>query len=75
MVVGKNGEVLGDVLNRVNEGAKVAGAMNRIWKVRSLGINVKKMMYESIVVSTVLYGADTWGLNASEKIRLNVMEM
>ena len=73
MVVGKNGEVLGDVLNRVNEGAKVAGAINRIWKVRSLGI--KKMMYESIVVPTVLYGADTWGLNASEKMRLNVMEM
>ena len=52
--VGKNGGVTEDVKSRVNEGAKVSGAMNRIWKCRSLGINVKRMMYERIVVPTVL---------------------
>ena len=44
------------MLNRVNEGAKVADAMSKIWRVRSLGINVKRMMYERIAVPTVLYG-------------------
>ena len=74
-IVSKNGGVSEDVISRVNEGAKVSGAMNRIWRVRSLGVNVKRMMYESIVVPTVLYGAETWGLNVREKRRLNVMEM
>ena len=74
-IVGKNGGVSEDVISRVNEGAKVSGAMNRIWRVRSLGVNVKRMMYERIVVPTVLYGAETWGLNVREKRRLNVMEM
>ena len=54
----------------MNEWAKVLGAMNRIWKAGSLGADVKRMMYERIVVLTVLYGAETWGLNAREKRRL-----
>ena len=36
---------------------------------------MKRMMYERIVVPTVLYGAETWGLNVREKRRLDVMEM
>ena len=32
-------------------------------------------MYERIGVPTVVYGAETWCLNAREKRRLNVMEM
>ena len=52
----------------------MAGAMSRVKRVRSLGINVKKMMYESIVVPTVLYGAETWGLNEKE-IKCNRNEM
>ena len=74
-IVGKNGGAVEDVISRVNEGAKVSGAMSRLWKVRSVGVNVKKMMYERIVVPTVLYGAETWGLNVREKRRLDVMEM
>ena len=41
------------MLNRVNEGAKVAEALRRVWRVRSLGINVKRVAYERIVVLNV----------------------
>ena len=51
----KNGGVVEYVISTVNEGAKVSSAMSRIWKVRSFGINVKRMMYERIVVPTVVY--------------------
>ena len=51
--------VEGDVFSRVNERAKMAGAMSRVWRVRSLDINVKSMMYERIVVQTAMYGAET----------------
>ena len=46
--------------SRVNEGAKVLGALSRIWKVGSFGIGVKRMMCERIVVPTVIYGAEAW---------------
>ena len=40
--------------------------MNRIWKVGSLGTDVKRMMYEKIVVPNVLYGAENFGLKAKK---------
>ena len=53
----------------------MSGVMKRLWKVRYLGVNVKRMMYESIVLPCVLYGADTLGLEEREHKRLNVMEI
>ena len=49
--------------------------MKRIWKVGSLGIDFKRMKYERIAVPTLLYRAETLGLKAREKRRLNVMEI
>ena len=47
------------MISRVNEWAKVADAMSKwIWRLRfrSLGVDVKRMRYERIMVSTWLYG-------------------
>ena len=43
----------------MNEGAKVSGALNKKWKVGSFGMGIKRMMYERILVPTVVYGAVT----------------
>ena len=56
-IVSKNGDVVDDVISRVNERSKVSGALSKIWRVGSFGIGVKKIMYERIVVPTVIYGA------------------
>ena len=59
-IIGKNEGVVEDVIGRVNEEAKVSGAMNRLCKVRPLGVNAKRMMYERLVVPSALHGAKTW---------------
>ena len=56
-IIGKNRSVVEDVISGVNGGAKVSGAMSRIWKFGSFGINVKRMMNERMVVPTAVYGA------------------
>jgi hypothetical protein len=38
-------------------------------------MHAKRVLYEGVVVPTVLYGAETWGLRAEERRRLNVFEM
>ena len=73
-IVSKNGGVVEDVISRVNEGAKVSGALSRIWRVGSFGIGVKRMMYERIVVPTVIYGAEARCLKEGKKRGLNVFE-
>ena len=47
-IIAKIGGVVEDLIGRVIEGAKVSGALNRLWKVWSLGVNVKITMYERI---------------------------
>ena len=74
-VIAANGVVEADVLHRVNEGCKVLGAFEGVMKNRRLGMNVKKVLYEKVVVLTVMYGSESWGMKVTERQKLNVFEM
>ena len=52
-----NGGVEVDVRHRVNEGCKALGALKGVMENRGLGMNVKKVLYEKVVVPTVMYGS------------------
>ncbi len=49
--------------------------MKRVFKCRSLEINAKRRLNERGVVLMALFGAETWNIGASERRRLNVMQM
>ena len=53
-LIAANGGVEADVRHRVNEGCKVLGALKGVMKNIGLGMNVKKVLYEKVVVSTVM---------------------
>ena len=40
-----------------------------------LGINAKKCLYEGVIASTVLYGAEAWGIRSAERRKVNIFEM
>ena len=50
----------------------MAGAMSRGWRAMFLGTNMKRMMYERIVVPIVLCEEETCCLNATQNRRLSV---
>ena len=58
-VIAANGGVEADVCHRVNERCKVLGALKGVIKNRGLGMNVKKVLYEKVVVPTVMYGSES----------------
>ena len=70
-----DGGVIMEVKQRVNEAGRVLGGMKRVWNSRYLGMKAKRLLYEGVVVPTALYAAETWGLRAAERRRLDVMEM
>ena len=70
-----NGGVEADVRHRVNEGCKVLGALKGVMKNRGLGMNVKKVLFEKVVVPTLMYGSESWGMKVTERQKLNVFEM
>ena len=74
-VIAANGGVEADVCHRVNEGCKELGALKVVMKNRGLGMNVKKVLYEKVVVPTVIYGSESWGMKVIERQKLNVFEM
>ena len=74
-VIAANGGVEADVHHRVNEACKVLGALKGVMKNRGLGMNVKKVLYEKVVVPTVMYGSESWGMKVIERQKLNVFEM
>ena len=75
LVIAANGELEADVHHRVNEGCKVFGALKGIMKNRGLGMNVKKVLYEKVIVPNVMYGSESWGMKVTERQKLNVFEI
>ena len=74
-IISANGGVEADVSHRVNEGCKVFGAMNGVIRNRGLEMAVKKTLYEKVIVPTVTYGSELWGMKERERQKLNVFEM
>lgn len=70
-----DGGVKGDVCMRIQEGVKAFGAMKKVWNERNVTLEVKRELYERIVVPTVMYGSETWAMRAEEKNKLDVTEM
>ena len=42
---------------------------------RGLRLKAKKCLYEGVIVSMALYGAEPWGMRSAEKRKVNVLEM
>ncbi|XP_068245260.1 uncharacterized protein [Palaemon carinicauda] len=74
-VVVANNEVEADVNQRVNEGCKVLGAVKGMIENRRLGMNVKRVLYEKVVVPTVMYGSELCGMKVTQGQKLKAFEM
>ena len=74
-VIAANDRAEADVRHKVNEGCNVLGALKGVLKNRGLGMNDKKVLYEKVVVPTVMYGSESWGMEVTERQKLNVFEM
>ena len=64
-----------DVVHRMNEGYKAWGALKSVLSNRGLGKKAKKCLYEGLIASTALYGAEAWGMKSAERRKVNVLEM
>jgi len=49
--------------------------LNTIWKSRDVSTATKIKLFKALVISTLLYGCETWTLNAEMEKRLQAFEM
>ena len=55
---------------RIRKAASVFGRLVNIWKSKNISLAVKTRLYESLVISTLLYGAESWPLSVTQMKKL-----
>jgi len=59
----------------LTQARKIIGALNGIWWSKNITRNREKMIYNSMVKSVLIYGAETWNLYEDDRRRINATEM
>ena len=59
----------------MNDGYRAWGALKSVLSNRGMGMKAKRCLYEGVIVPTVLYGAEAWGIRSVERRKVNVLEM
>ena len=49
--------------------------MAKLWKENIIFREVKRELYERVVIPTVVYGSDTWALSGQVRRKMEVCEM
>jgi len=64
-----------DVERRIGLARGIWQALGKIWSSKEMGRPTKVRMYETLVLSALLYNSETWTLKETQKQRLRVFEM
>jgi hypothetical protein len=71
----KDGRDAKNIRHRVTQARKVIGKLNWVWWSKNIIRNRKKMIYNSMVKSVLIYGSETWSLCEDDRRRINAAEM
>ena len=71
----KNDTMESEIRERVIQGRRAIGELGSVIRGRSLSIEVKKNLRESIVLPTLSYGSEMWKWNTSDQSKIRAVEM
>lgn len=74
-VLGKHGEMDGEIRTRAVKGRSALGALGRIMRGRSVSMEVKRGLRNSILLPKLTYGSEAWTWNAAQQSRIRAVEM
>jgi hypothetical protein len=69
------GETTLETEKRISGGRRVIGTLNSVLWSRTILHKTKKLMYQALVQSILLYGAETWTPNTQQGKKLLATEM
>ncbi len=64
-----------DVKRRIGLANGVVQSLDKIWRAKDISVKTKVRVYETLVLSLLLYNSETWALKEETKRRLLVFEM
>ena len=71
-IISKDGEPSAEIDSRIAKASRAFGCLWRpIFQDRNLSVATKRQVYQAVVQSVLLYGAETWKMKAAHVRRLN----
>ncbi len=71
----KNGEMDGEIRERVVKGKSFLGSLERIIEGRNVSMEVNRELRNSILLPTQTYSSETWSWNGAQQSRVHAVEM
>ena len=65
------GDLETEINLRIAKASIAFSELKNVWSKKSIQMDTKFKLYNAIVISTLLYGAETWALRATDEARLN----
>jgi hypothetical protein len=73
--ISAQGDTEKDVERRIGLARGILKSLSKVWNAREISRTTKVQVYETLVLSVLLYNSETWTLNEAQKRRLKVFEM
>ena len=71
----ENGSSTEDIKTRIQKAGTAFQRHNSIWASKDISKSTKIQLYQTLILSILLYGAETWTTKKEDENRLNVFEM
>ncbi len=71
----KHGGTKGETRERALQGRKVVGSLVHIMNRRSVSMEVKRDLRNTVIVPTLTYASKTWAWNESQRFGVQAVEM
>ncbi len=65
----------GETRERALQVRRVVGSLERIMNARSVNMEVKRDLRNTIIVRTITYASETWAWNESQRSRVQALKM
>jgi len=70
----KDGRDTKNICHGITQARKIISGLNMVWWSKDVTKNRKKMIYNSMVKSVLIYGAEIWSLYEDDRRRINATE-
>ena len=72
----RDGEIHGEVVIRLGKASRAFGCLrSALFQNRQLSVNIKHEVYHAVVLSTLLYCAETWAMKAGSVRRMRSVHL
>ena len=72
--IAADGEIGDEISRRTGKASAAFRSLNKIWKSKKISLSMKLKLYNSNVISVLLYSAETWQLKKTQERKLDAFD-